>query len=468
MSVLHPDISTEEFSQALRQLGVKRAAFVVGEESGLLEATLPALQPFADWLNQNRRDCDHHEAVFFELGADTGSLLAAFLHRTQRGQGAGGVRHWPYPSVSALMSDGLRLARGMSRKNALAGLWWGGGKGIIAQRADLDVRDPEYRRRVYRDYGRFISSLRGAYVTAEDVGTVALDMAEVFRTTRFVTCVPTDVGGSGNPSEATARGVVVAMEAACLVLSERGLRLDQFQRRLGAGATLVDGSVDSVETANSVLRGKRIVMQGSGNVARFMMGLLLGRGVDQIVATDVSEHALAEARKRYPDSRLLLKRVQPGDTALFAEPCDVLAPCALGGVLTPESIPQLNTPLVCGAANNQLLDDTRDGEALRERGIAFVPDFVANRMGIVSCANEQYGTLQSDPAILRHFDPSYENSIQCVTFRALERAKTEGIPESAAANAIADEKILEEHPIWPGRTRQILAALIRDRWDLGG
>ncbi|MEN9577409.1 MAG: hypothetical protein RJA70_418 [Pseudomonadota bacterium] len=470
MVTVHPTVSTEVFSEELRQLGLRRVAFLVGEQSGVLEATHPAFQPFADWLNQDTRDFDQHEAVFFELGAETGALLAAFLHRTLRGQGAGGVRHWPYDSLTALMSDGLRLSRGMSRKNALAGLWWGGGKGIIAQGAGTDVHDPEQRQHVYRDYGRFITSLRGAYVTAEDVGTVAADMAEIFRTTRFVTCVPPEVGGSGNPSEATARGVVAAMEASCLMQAESSLSLEAFQRRLGAGATLVDTSLDGggegLEPTRSVLAGKRIVMQGAGNVARFMMGLLLARGVDQIVAADVSEHAIAEARKRYPDPRLLLKRVAPSDLSLLAEPCAVFAPCALGGVLNPETIPLLNTQVVCGAANNQLLDDARDGQALAQRGILFVPDFVANRMGIVSCANEQYGSLPSDPSILRHFDPSYEDSIQTVTFQVLKRAQTEGVTPSVAANHIADELIQRDHPIWPHRTGQILRALSLERWHL--
>ncbi len=467
MSHFDPKASPEEFSSQLRALKRRRAAFYLDADSGLLEPAETALQPIADALNNNRRDFGGHQAVFLELGADTGALLAAFLHRTARGQGAGGVRHWSYDSMEALLSDGLRLARGMSRKNALAGLWWGGGKGIIAQQPQADVQDVKYRARLYRDYGRFITSLRGAYITAEDVGTGADDMAEIFRTTRFVTCVPPSVGGSGNPSEATARGVVAAMEAA-LVFSEAGeLDGESFQRRLGAGATLLEGALDGSDPGRSVLRGKRVVMQGAGNVARFMMGHLLQRGVAQVVAFEVNERAIVEARLKHIDERLILKKIEKQDLTLFAEKCDVFAPNALGGILNPETIPMLQTSIVCGAANNQLLDTQRDAALLRERGIVHVPDFVANRMGIVTCANEQYGILPNDPSILRHFDPSYGNSVQNVTRQVLARAQQEGITSVAAANELADELCHEDHPLWPQRTEQIVRSLAHDNWHLG-
>ncbi|HET6584079.1 MAG TPA: Glu/Leu/Phe/Val dehydrogenase dimerization domain-containing protein [Nannocystaceae bacterium] len=424
---LHPD----DFASELGAHG-GRAALFRDHAHDRMVASATWLAPLADWLNDERRDMHRHEAVLFAIGAKTGVLFSAFLHSTVRGQGAGGVRHWPYARLEALVRDGLRLSLGMARKNALAGLWWGGGKGIIARRDDAPWRDPEYRRTLYREYGAFTSSLRGVYITAEDAGTTPPDMAAVFETTRFVTCISPSAGGSGNPSHPTARGVVSAMEAA----------LDH----LGRGP----------------LAGKTIAMQGAGNVAGFMIDELLARGCRRIVATDISVERCAELRARHPADVVEIRRVDAGDRTIFAEPCDIFAPNALGGVLEPETIAALRTGIVCGAANNQLLDDRRDDRLLAERGIAYVPDFVANRMGIVTCANEQYGSLPDDPAIERHFDRSRADSIFAITQRVLERAAREGITTAAAANALADEACSVPHPLWGHRSRAILEALQRE------
>lgn len=416
-------------------LGDDRRCFLAWDpERSEFVISSPVLEPLATAVAHDERDFDAHEAVFMEFGAETGSLFGVFLHHTVRGQGAGGVRHWPYETIGAFVRDGLRLSRAMGRKNALAGLWWGGGKGIIARQSGDRHRDATYRRTLYQEYGRFISSLRGAYVTAEDVGTTAADMAEVFRTTRFTTCVPPEVGGSGNPSPVTARGVVCAMEAA---LDYLGL-----------------GSID----------GKRVAMQGTGNVGSAMIDLLLDRGVSRIIATEISDEHAAAIRSRFEGKPLELRVVSPEDRSIFAEECDIFAPNALGGVLNPETIPMLRTKVVCGAANNQLLDERRDDRLLADRGIAYVPDFVANRMGIVNCANEQYGSIKDDPAILRHYDPSWESSIFSVTRAVLERATREGITAAQAANALADELGREPHPIFGHRTRSIVRALVRDEW----
>lgn len=478
MNEIEVNASPDEFAAILRSNGRRRAAFMLDAERGVLKASDPLLGPLAKAMNENARDFQQHQAVFLEIGESSGALLSAFLHRTSRGQGAGGVRHWAYQTMADLLSDGLRLSRGMTRKNALAGLWWGGGKGIIAAQSEAATKDPSLRAQLYQDYGRFITSLRGAYVTAEDVGTRASDMGDIFRTTRFATCVPESVGGSGNPSESTARGVVAAMEAALLVTGESKRVTEDsqpgsshFQAALGAGATLPEGSFNlsamQREVQHSVLQGKRIAMQGAGNVARFMMGHLLRRGVSQIVAAEVSEAAIAEARATHVDTRLILKKVAPTDRSIFAEPCDVFVPNALGGILNPETIPMLRTPLVCGAANNQLLDAERDSEALKQRGITHVPDFLANRMGIVNCANEQYGILPNDPAVLRHFDPAYAESVQSVTRRVLTRSRQGDLTPSAAANLLADELAEQPHPMWPGRTTDIITSLSRDGWHRG-
>lgn len=430
-------LNPETFAQQMLSRGHRRACLARDGETGELLVSEPSFDALASTVLRNDRDHAEHEAVFFEVGRRTGALLTAFLHKTHRGQGAGGVRHWPYTSVAQLLQDGLRLSRGMGRKSALAGLWWGGGKGIIARQPEAAIDDPNYRRELYRDYGEFISSLRGLYVTAEDVGTTADDMAAVFETTRFVTCVPESVGGSGNPSGATAKGVVCAMEAALQVMS------------LGN------------------LTGKTIAMQGAGNVASFMVGELLSRDVARLIVTDISKTAIERLLERHPDPRLSVRCTAAADASIFATPCDVFAPNALGGVINPETIPLLSTRLVCGAANNQLLDDVRDAKALAERGILTVPDFVANRMGIVQCANEQYGSLPDDPGITRHFDPMWRESVQAVTQRVLRLAAEEGLTPTGAANALADAASEQPHPLWPDRGHQILRALWAERWHLG-
>jgi glutamate dehydrogenase/leucine dehydrogenase len=400
---------------------------VVRTDDGLV-ASHPDAEGLRDFLTTDTRDAYEHEAVFLASGRRTGNLLAAFLHWTDRGQAAGGVRHWRYDDLTSLLRDGLRLSAGMTRKNALAGLWWGGGKGIIAAGPQSD--DPAWRRAVYHDYGDFMTRLRGVYVTAEDVGTTPDDMRAVFERTRHTTCIPPELGGSGNPSRMTAKGVVCAMEGA---LAE-----------LGRGD----------------LEGKRVVMQGAGNVATFMMEELLARGVESILATDIFADRLAVVRERLPDERLTLRHVEPDDTALFSEPCDVFAPNALGGVLNPDTIPMLETGLVCGAANNQLLDERRDAALLAERGIPYVPDFLANRMGIVNCADEAFGTLPDDPAVTRHLGRDWDNAVYVVTRRILARAREQGIGTAVAANALADELAREPHPIWPGRVRALAQSLL--------
>jgi glutamate dehydrogenase/leucine dehydrogenase len=378
-------------------------------------------------------DHNGHRAIFLEVGQETGCLLGAFVHRTHRGQAQGGLRYWPYDSLAAYLGDGLRLAQGMGRKCALAGLWWGGGKGVIARRTDRED-DPESRRAVFAEYGRFVSSLRGCYVTAEDAGTTPADIAEIQHHTRFVTCIPPERGGAGNPSEMTARGVVAAMETA-LAFDDR-----------------------------DDLRGAHVAMQGAGHVGGAMLPILLERGVARITVADTQPARCADVRARFGADDVVVREVAPGDASILTEPCDVLVPNALGGVLNPKTIPGIRADLICGAANNALDDDERDARALAERGIVYVPDFVANRMGIVFCANEHAGSLPRDPQILQHLDPGWPGSIQAVTRRVLEQAKRDGTTPVAAANAMADDRSLEPHPIWGDRASRIVDALVGGAW----
>lgn len=428
------DADPRVFTQQLLAHG-GRAYLIWDDAEQRVVTSGPWLAELAEWLAADKRDFHQHEGLFFAVGPETGALFGAFVHSTVRGQAAGGLRHWPYATVESLIRDGLRLSLGMSRKNSLAGLWWGGGKGIIARQDGERFRNPTYRRTLFREYGSFTTSLRGAYITAEDVGTTPEDIGSIHETTRFAISIPPSVGGSGNPSPATARGVVCAMEGA----------LDYS----GAGS----------------LAGKTVAMQGAGNVATFMMEELIARGVGRVIATEISPERCAMLRDRFAGKPIEIRQSSPDDLSIFAEPCDVLAPCALGGVLRPETIPMIAAPIVCGAANNQLLDDRRDNRALLERGILYVPDFVANRMGIVYCANEQYGHLPDDPAINRHYSRDWDNAVFVVTKRILELSKRDGITTSEAANQLADEGCKQPHPMWGHRGRAIIDGLRSSGWE---
>ena len=429
------DRSPEDFASHLRSLGVRRAYLVHNHDTGQVDVSHPELAPIAAWLQTDNRDYRQHAGVFLQA-ARSGALFGAFVQATARGQGQGGLRHWPYPHLAAFLRDGLRLATGMARKNALAGLWWGGGKGIIARLPGDAYRDPAQRAALYTEYAEFVTSLRGCYITAEDAGTGPDDMAVVHGGTRFVTCIPPAIGGSGNPSPATARGVVCAMEGALA--------------HLGLGT----------------LEGKTIAMQGAGNVAGHMIGELIRRGVASIIASELSLERRAELTQQFAGAPLTLTPAQPGDNSILATPCDILAPNALGGILNPDTIPTLRARIVCGAANNQLLDEDRDARALQARDIVYVPDYLCNRMGIVSCANEQYGHIPGDPAIERHLGREWDNSVFVITRRVLELAVKDGITTAAAANRLADELAREPHPVWGDRTRGIIAGLIASRWHL--
>jgi glutamate dehydrogenase/leucine dehydrogenase len=263
-------------------------------------------------------------------------------------------------------------------------------------------------------------------------------MAAVFETTRFAACVPLEVGGSGDPSIYTAAGVVCALEAA----------LDA----LGLGP----------------IEGKRIAMQGAGNVGAAMIERLLVRGVSHVLVGEISAERRQAVEDRFAGRPVEVVAVEPQEVGVLAAACDVLVPNALGGVLGPKTIPHVKARVVCGAANNQLVDEVRDGRALHERGIVFVPEIISNRMGVVHCANEQYGSLASDPAVERHLAADWEEAIGPVVRRVLARAREAGIPPVEAAGALADSLAARPHPLWPGRGQAIVKALVAERWHRRG
>jgi glutamate dehydrogenase/leucine dehydrogenase len=427
------ELSPERLALRMAEAGLRRAWVVLDAESGEHRPSHPMFDEIAEAIASSSEGRPAHEAVFFQVADTLPTLFAAFVHRSVRGQAQGGLRHWAYPRMRELLDDGLRLSRGMTRKNALAGLWWGGGKGILARPDAASSQEPHLRRALFREYGAFVSSLRGVYVTAEDAGTTPHDMEAIADATRFATCIPRARGGSANPAAMTAAGVLCAMEAALAF------------RELGP------------------LAGRRIAIQGTGNVGAALIGLLLERGAS-VVASEIDAERgalLADAYAGYP---LEIRSAEPGDDSILAEPCDVLAPAALGGVIGPKTIGSIEAAIVCGPANNPLVDEERDARTLRRRGITAVPDFLANRMGIVSCCNEHYGSVNGDPMILRHLDPEWPNGIHQTTRQVLELAESTGVTPMAAASRLADHLGEQPHPIWGHRGRQIVESLLADGW----
>jgi glutamate dehydrogenase/leucine dehydrogenase len=428
-------MSIPRFLEMLRDAGIGRLYVVWDDEAGRYRASHAELEPLADAFEADDRDADRHEGVFLAVGPDTGALHGAFVHRTCRGQGAGGVRFWRYPDLESYLRDGLRLSRGMTYKNALAGLWWGGGKGVVTSREGDNRTASTERRRVYEEFGQLMTSLRGCYVTAEDVGTSVEDMAAIFSRTRFTTCIPPELGGSGNPSAPTARGVVRGMEAALAFLGRGGLD------------------------------GKVVAVQGLGHVGEPLVELLVDRGVARIVGADIEAGCLQRIEDRFGGRvELDLRQVEIGDNEILAVEADVASPCATGAVLDEQTIPRIRAPIVCGAANNQLADPEAHDRLLAERGVVYVPDFLVNRMGIVNCADEAAGYVDDDPVFEAHLGSDWENGIYRLTLDVLERSGRSGAAPGAVALEMAEQRSFEQHPIFGHRGRLIIRSLVSSGW----
>lgn len=270
------------------------------------------------------------------------------IHSTRLGPGAGGCRFWHYPDLAAASADAFRLAEGMSYKNAMAGLPFGGAKAVLRRPAGDFDREP-----LFRAFGRAVAALGGSYVTAEDVGTSVADMRSVAEETRHVAGIEADARrAGGDPSPWTAQGVFDAM---------------------AAGAAHAFGSS---------LKGLTVAVQGTGNVGAELCRRLADAGAELVIA-DINP----ERRDRL--EKILGARVVAVEDIHKVE-ADIFAPCALGGALTPESVGALKARLVCGGANNQLASP-EVAELMVRRGVAYVPDYVANAGGIISVSAEYLG-----------------------------------------------------------------------------
>lgn len=428
-------LNAKVFTDFLNQQKIHRFFFIYDRARGGIKASDPRLQSIADFLQTDARDYNEHEGLFFQVAKDRKTLFGAFIHRTIRGQGLGGLRYWDYDTFEDFMRDGLRLSNGMTFKNALAGLWIGGGKGVIWHHPDVNRDDVDKRATLFKEYGDFVTSLQGCYITAEDVGTTTTDTANVFSRCRYTVCIPVELGGRGNPSPMTARGVLCGMEAS-LSFAKMG-----------------------------TLEGKTIAVQGLGNVSLPLVQYLFEKKVAKVVACDIFPETIEKAKKEFSGKNLELKLVEKHDTWIYSQACDIFAPCATGGILNPDTIPLLKSKIVCGATNNQLKDPVRDGRLLMDRGIVYVPDFLCNRMGVVYCAYEDFGYASPDPLIEKHLSQDWEFSIHQTTLKVLNRSKTSRIPPAQIAIQMADELSHEENPIIGHRGQAIIDTLVREQWQ---
>jgi len=302
---------------------------------------------------------DEHERIIFCRDVTTGLKAIIAIHSTALGPAAGGCRLWGYDSDDAALYDVLRLSRGMSYKNAMAGLRFGGGKAVIIKTADFVPSDA-----LYEKFGEFVEKLNGDYVTAEDVGMSVAVMETIARKTRFVSGRTKREGhAGGDPSPKTAFGIFKGIEAAVQFKLQR----------------------DSVD-------GLTIAIQGAGNVGYYLSGYLSDAGANLIIA-DIDAARVERVCSEFGAAAA-------GLDDILSQDADVVAPCALGAILNERSIPTLRAPIVAGGANNQLETD-EDGRRLSEAGILYAPDYVINGGGIINVASEYYGDVDEDDVMNR-------------------------------------------------------------------
>lgn len=332
-----------------------------------------------------------YEQLIFCQDKNSGLKAVIAIHDTTLGPALGGTRMWTYNSEAEAIEDALRLAKGMTYKNAAAGLNLGGGKTVIMGDPKTD-KNPE----MFRAFGRYIQGLNGRYITAEDVGTTEQDMDLIHMETDYVTGISRFSGSSGNPSPVTAYGVYKGIKAA-------------------ANEAYGDGS----------LEGRTIAVQGVGNVAYTLCEYLYKEGA-KLVVTDINKEAVNRAVEAFGASA-----VDP--EAIYDVDCDIYAPCALGAVINDDTIPRLKAKVIAGSANNQL-KKSEHGDIIHEKGIVFAPDYVINSGGVINVADELNGYNQD--RAMKKVETIYDSLT-----KVFEISRRDNIPTYAAADRMAEERI---------------------------
>jgi leucine dehydrogenase len=333
----------------------------------------------------------HEEVVYFQ-DKSCGLKAIIAIHDTTLGPALGGTRMWQYANEEEALIDVLRLSKGMTYKAAVSGLNLGGGKAVIIGDPKKDKSEA-----LFRAFGRYIESLNGRYITAEDVNTTVEDIEHIFTETNYVTGVAQQYGGSGNPAPYTALGVFRGIEAS---------------------VTKAFG--------NRSLKGKTVAIQGVGSVG-FELAKLLTEAGASIVFTDINERGIQLMKESFPHA----KYVTPQE--IFSTVCDVYAPCALGASINDETIPQLKCKIVAGAANNQLKED-RHGLILKEKNILYAPDYLINAGGLMNVSIEFEGWADSKSR--RMIDTIYEKTLEVYRI-----SDAQNIPVNKAADVMAENRI---------------------------
>ncbi len=335
---------------------------------------------------------NNHEQIVFCNDNATGLKAIIAIHNTVLGPSLGGTRMWNYNNEMEALTDVLRLSRGMTYKSSVAGLNLGGGKAVI-------IGDPKKIKSeaLLRRFGKFVDSLGGKYITAEDVAMSSRDMEIISMETEYVSGLPENMGGSGDPSPVTAYGVYMSMKAS---------------------ARETWGS-DS-------LSGKKVLVQGIGHVGENLVERITKDGA-KVYVNDISEERVKAAVNKYKAEFV------PADK-MFDLDIDIYAPCALGATVNDDTLSRLKCQVICGAANNQLADEQKHGEMVKQKGILYAPDFVVNAGGIINVFYELEG-YNRDRAM------SHAEKIYDTTWNIFQAAKADNIPTYKAANLLAEKRI---------------------------
>ncbi|XOV67979.1 MAG: Glu/Leu/Phe/Val dehydrogenase dimerization domain-containing protein [Fluviicola sp.] len=331
---------------------------------------------------------DHEQLLFCNDNA-TGLKAIIAVHNTVLGPALGGTRMWTYTNEMEALNDVLRLSRGMTYKNAISGLNLGGGKAVIIGDARSMKSEALFRR-----FGKFVNSLGGKYITAEDVGISPVDMTWVSMETDHVVGLP---GKSGDPSPVTAHGTYVGMKACAK---------EQF--------------------GSDSLNGKKVAVQGVGHVGEYLVRSLATEGAD-VYISDIHEPTLKRVADTYGAKVVGLQEIYDIDM-------DIYAPCALGATVNDETLSRLKCSIIAGAANNQLKNENVHGKAVMERGMIYAPDFALNAGGVINCYSEVKG-LSSEWAM------SKAEEIYDTISNIVKRSISENVPTYQIANKMAEERI---------------------------
>lgn len=335
-----------------------------------------------------------HEQVVLCNDPYSGLTAIIAIHNTTLGPALGGTRLWNYNSHEEGIIDALRLSRGMTYKAAISGLNLGGGKAVIIGDAAKIKSEGLWRR-----YGKFVDSLNGKYITAEDVNTSARDMEYISLETEHVTGVPEYMGGSGDPSPFTAYGVFVGMKASA-------------KKHWGSDS----------------LAGKRVLVQGVGHVGQYLVGHLIEAGA-KVFVSDINETRLKETTDKFHVEVL-------NNGELFEKEFDIYAPCALGATVNNESIAKMKCPIIAGAANNQLADENVHGPMLIQKGILYAPDFLINAGGLINVGAELDGYNRE--RVMGNVEKIYDRTMEVFNLSEAENVHTQAAAMRLAEKRLAD------------------------------